>query len=103
MRVTVSIGKRVVTYVVCATTAHVAYDGFGTITLDPELETNDERGHPMPLRLVLVQEEHFGWQSMRYSSGLAAWTLQAGRFDSFDPELLEVEEMLWKRLQGGAV
>ena len=97
--ITVQIGTTTVTYVIAATTAPAAYDGFGTFTLTSM--GADDRGKA--LRLVLIRQEHLQWQTMRYSSALEGWTVEAGRYDYFDPACLDVEGLLWERLQHGPV
>lgn len=70
------------------TNAPKDFDGFGTfevVTYDDE-----KRGN---VRLVLVREEHYTWQTMRYSSGWYQWE------ESQHDEAAIVEE-LWKRIQG---
>ena len=49
------------------TTAEEAYDGFGTKTVESgRYQTKQGK----PVRKVSVQDEHRGWQEMRYASGL---------------------------------
>ena len=45
------------------------YDGFGTKTVE-WLGCSTKKG---PVRTVEIQDEHFDWQTMRYSSGLHLW------------------------------
>jgi hypothetical protein len=49
------------------TTAPSAYDGFGTVELDPDAGT-DNRG--LTIRKVAVEPDHLDWQMARYASGL---------------------------------
>ena len=83
-------------YVLAATTAPPAYDGFGTFTVKDELDVVGDK----PLRVVLIREEHLRWQFSRYSSGLFAYAATKHRFDSFDPEYFDIMPLLWTRLQG---
>jgi|SRR5215469_10888982 len=69
------------------TTAPKNYDGFGTI----ELATWSGEGKEVN-RLVLIRDEHFEWQTMRYASGNHTPILP----EYFD--LKSVEEALWKRI-----
>jgi hypothetical protein len=64
------------------TTAPVDYDGFGTLSLSVD-RTN--------ARLVLIQEEHFDWQTFRYS----ACTYKVEACDK--KRLPEVEDNLTRR------
>lgn len=56
------------------TTAPVDYDGFGTTTVE-ELAFRSRRGDRY--RVVVVQEPHHGWQTMRYRSGMHSVTTRA--------------------------
>jgi hypothetical protein len=87
----IQIGGDRVVFVVAATTAPKSYDGFGTFTL-AEIGTEDN-----PQRLVLIREEHLQWQTTRYGSDGAT---EAGWFDWFHPEHIDVAPVLWKRLAG---
>jgi hypothetical protein len=63
------------------TNAPKDYDGFGTFTV---IELSDNE------RLVLIREEHFVWQTMRYASGNNVWEAQSYLKDA-------VIDELWKR------
>jgi hypothetical protein len=65
------------------TNAPKDYDGFGTFTVHEYEGT----------RTVLIREEHYDWQTIRYQSG-NNWS----RPSDFDGAL--VAEELWKRLRG---
>lgn len=97
-KITVTIGKTSVTYVLAATTAPSVYDTFGTLTLEAKFDESDGK----PVRLILIREEHLAYQTMRYSSGLYGYATEAGRFDYFDPEFIDVERLLWARVDGDA-
>lgn len=49
------------------TTAPSEYDGFGTVTYDFEVGT-DNRG--LTVRKVGIEPDHWDWQTARYQSGL---------------------------------
>lgn len=81
--ITIAIGKDKTLWHIADTTAPVDYDGFGTFTVREYNGT----------RTVLIRDEHFAWQTMRYSSGLK--TCPESVFDEGD-----VAEYLWQRLRG---
>jgi hypothetical protein len=81
--ITVAIDGESVLYFVAQTTAPIAYDGFGTISV---FETSN-------VRVVLIREEHFNWQNGRYNSGLY--------YATHYPKT-EIVQELWKRLAGGS-
>lgn len=85
--VSIALDGDTVVYRVAITTAPAAYDGFGTISL---VETYDGEGKEA--RIVLIRDEHFVWQTMRYSSGCHTAS-------PFDKE--GVVEWLWKRISSG--
>jgi hypothetical protein len=72
-----------VTYNVMDTNAPVDYDGFGTFTLA-------EYGE---FRTVMIREEHFGWQTARFSSG-NKWSRPT------EHDRKDIIQALWKRLEG---
>jgi hypothetical protein len=72
-----------VVYHVMETDAPQAYDGFGTFAID---EYNGER-------TVLIRDEHFTWQTMRYSSG-NHWSRPCLVGEQ------AIREILWKRILG---
>ena len=74
------------------TDAPKEYDGFGTFTVHQYEGSRDEWKRDS-VRVVLIREEHFGWQTTRYASGLQLWKPSA--FDS-----ATISEVLWKRLRG---
>jgi hypothetical protein len=80
------------TYLVAATTAPKAYDGFGTIDLGGPITLGDNH----EARIVLVREEHAQWQRSRYGSGGHCCSEDAV---SYLDEATVVEE-LYKRLSG---
>jgi hypothetical protein len=84
--ITVAIDGESVLYFVAQTTAPIAYDGFGTISV---LETYGGSGESV--RVVLIRDEHFNWQNARYNSGL----FYATHFDK-----KHIAQELWKRLAG---
>jgi hypothetical protein len=77
-----------VLYHIRQTRAPKAYDGFGTIELQ---DVGGDIG-----RFVLIRDEHFNWQSGRYSSGMFACAAP----DAIDAE--DVKKVLWQRLLGNS-
>jgi hypothetical protein len=75
-----------VVYHIRQTWAPKAYDGFGTIEM---MNIGGEFG-----RIVLIRDEHFTWQSQRYSSGMFTCSTPDG-IDSGD-----IQQALWRRLLG---
>jgi hypothetical protein len=63
------------------------YDGFGTIEL---ADAGGEYG-----RLVLIRDQHYDWQSSRYSSGFFACAVPV-EFDRGD-----AQSFLWERINHG--
>ena len=84
--VSVRIGVDHVLYHIRVTRAPKNYDGFGTIELR-------DYGQPVG-RLVLIRDEHYGWQTGRYQSGMFACTPP-----DYDNQS-EVQQELWRRLLG---
>lgn len=68
---------RTADYRFCRTNAHESFDGFGTLTAEtgaaPEegkwFDHETRASAREPLRIVAIRREHWGWQTMRYSSG----------------------------------
>lgn len=48
------------------TTAPIAYDGFGTETIEEGKYIAKDK----PVKLVKIHPEHHVWQTMRYASGM---------------------------------
>jgi hypothetical protein len=80
--ITITVNDETVRYFVRQTDAPKDYDGFGTIELADFGE-----------RIVLIREEHFTWQTQRYSSGLK------GTEETLQPISLIADE-IWKRISG---
>ena len=70
-------------YVLVETTAPTAYDGFGTFTINAL----------GPKRWVLIEQEHFTWQTQRYASGLHGHTVCDGKH-----LLRAAVQRLWERV-----
>jgi len=83
--ITVTIGSITKTYVLVETTAPKDYDGFGTFTINAI----------GPKRWVLIEQEHFTWQTQRYGSGLHGHTVHDG-----EHLLKAAAQRLWARLTG---
>jgi hypothetical protein len=66
--ITATIGHLTNTYVWVKTSAPAVCDGFGTFAIHAI-------GHQ---RWVLIEQEHFTWQTQRYSSGLHGYTVCDG-------------------------
>ncbi len=81
--ISVTIGHITKTYVLVETTAPIEYDGFGTFTINAL----------GPKRWVLIEQEHFTWQTMRYGSGLHGHTVCHGKH-----LLRAAMQRLWERL-----
>lgn len=76
------------TYHIKQTSAPVAYDGFGTFTVQ------EWTGDGRTWRLVLILDRNLQWQSGRYSSGM---------YSATDPDWdcrKAVIEKLWRRVEG---
>lgn len=77
------------------------YDGFGTVTLG-----TIEKDHAniifdltikSDLRLVMVLDDHVGWQSARYSSGMETCFVAPGPVEQGMDGYLH--EWIWERIQ----
>jgi hypothetical protein len=79
--ITVTINDETVRYYARQTDAPKDYDGFGTV------ELADFAGE----RLVLIREEHYQWQTARYSSGLHGT-------DETSQPISAVTGELWKKI-----
>lgn len=87
-QLSISIGGDTVVYNVRQTRAPRDYDGFGTIQLATFAGENER----YPERIVLIRDEHLGWQTARYSSGLFACT---------EPDFLNIDAIrteIWQRI-----
>jgi hypothetical protein len=88
--ITVAIDGEMVLYFVAQTTAPIAYDGFGTINV---FESWMYGGSGETVRVVLIRDEHFNWQTGRYNSGLY--------YATYYPKE-HIAQELWKRIAGGS-
>lgn len=92
-QLSISIGGDTVLFQVRQTRAPREFDGFGTI----ELATWSGENKRYDERLVLIREEHLGWQSSRYSSGLFACEAP----DFYDINAIKAE--IWQRISKGGI
>ena len=83
MTLTIRVNEDQVVYHVRETRAPKAYDGFGTFTI------SEYHGYG---RLVAIRDEHYAWQTGRYSSGIFACEPP----EYFDQKAIETE--IWKRI-----
>jgi hypothetical protein len=82
-----------VTFHALDTNAPSEYDGFGTLEIARWFEDENDR---YAMRTVLVRDEHVGWQTARYASGMHTPT----------PSVHDVEHIvqeLWKRIGTASV
>ena len=88
----VSVGDLRKTYHIVQTRAPKDYDGFGTFTIH-EYDAGPEHKADS-FRVVLIPEDAFKWQTLRYASGMFAFTA---------PEYVDdgaIQDALWKRIRG---
>ncbi len=81
-----------VTFHARCTRAPIAYDGFGTLELCNELQDNDGK----TVRLVLIRDEHLGWQEGRYGSGLGCFAFSPADL-YLDYE--NIADALWQKIR----
>jgi hypothetical protein len=79
-----------VTFYALDTDAPRDYDGFGTI------EVADYSYEKHVNRTVLVRDEYYDWQTMRYASGMHV-------FAATEHDVKHIEAELWKRVQNGGL
>ena len=57
-------------YRIGTTTAPKAYDGFGTLNLEPGVATETDLGVVEKVRIIAIPKDHYEWQTARFYSGL---------------------------------